>query len=105
MSKTLYVGNLPFEVTEDELHSLFSGHGSVKRTKLIMDQYTGKSRGFGFIDMDDDGDASTVIQKMNGFQMKERSLVVNEARPKKDQGGRNFSNKTKFKSKRDSYRW
>ena len=87
MSKRLYVGNLPFDVTEDQLHELFSAHGQVSSTKLISDFNTGRSRGFGFVEMSSDEEAKVAIEKMNKSKVGERELVVNEARPRPERAG------------------
>ena len=88
---TIYVGNLPFSATEEELRGLFERHGKVESVKLISDRETGRPRGFGFVDMAQ-SDAQNAIQQMNGFQMGGRPLRVNEAqerpaRPKFSGGG------------------
>ena len=75
---TIYVGNLPFSATEDEVRSLFEKHGKVESVKLIMDRETGRPRGFAFVDMSG-ADAQTAIAQMNGFNMGGRPLRVNEA--------------------------
>lgn len=75
---TIYVGNLPFSVTEDEVRKLFERHGTVESVKLVMDRETNRPRGFGFVDMSA-SDAQTAIQQTNGFQMGGRPLRVNEA--------------------------
>ena len=75
---TIYVGNLPFSATEDEVRKLFERHGTVESVKLVMDRETGRPRGFGFVDMSA-SDAQTAIQQTNGFQMGGRPLRVNEA--------------------------
>ena len=83
--KKLYVGNLAWAVTDDDLQSLFSEHGSVASAVVITDRETGRSRGFGFVEMDDGGDAA--IEALNGQDFKGRPLRVNEAQSK-DRGGR-----------------
>ncbi len=91
MSKKLYVGNLPFTMTEDQLHSLFSAHGKVAGTKLITDKYSGQSRGFGFVEMENDAEAVTAIEQVTKTPIEGRNPVVNEARPmeeKRPSGGR-----------------
>jgi cold-inducible RNA-binding protein len=75
---TIYVGNLPFSATEDEVRSLFEAHGKVESVKLINDRETGRPRGFAFVDMSS-SDAQTAIAQMNGFNMGGRPLRVNEA--------------------------
>ena len=90
MSKRLYVGNLPFSTTEDTLHAMFSEKGQVTSAKLIMDKFSGRSKGFGFIDMVNDNEAEEAINTLNNFESDGRKLVVNEARPmEKREGGFN----------------
>lgn len=80
----IYVGNLNFKVEENELNDLFSEFGSVSSCKIISDKYSGRSKGFGFVTMDDDSEAQTAINELNGKVFKDRDLVVNEAKPKKE---------------------
>ena len=87
MEKRLYVGNLPFDTSEDELHQLFSAHGQIVSAKLITDMETGRSRGFGFVEMANDEEAQAAIAQLNGTEVEGRSLVVNESRPKQEGGG------------------
>jgi RNA recognition motif-containing protein len=82
MEKRLYVGNLPFDLSEDQLHELFSAHGQVASTKLITDFNTGRSRGFGFVEMKTEEEAKTAIEKLNKSKIGDREIVVNEARPR-----------------------
>ena len=82
MEKRLYVGNLPFDISEDQLHELFSAHGQVASTKLITDFNTGRSRGFGFVEMRTEEEAQAAIDKMNKSKVGDREIVVNEARPR-----------------------
>lgn len=79
--KKLYVGNLPFSYTEDELKELFSEFGTVAHVKLITDRETGRSRGFGFVEFESDEEADKAIAAVNGRDMGGRALIVNEARP------------------------
>jgi RNA recognition motif-containing protein len=79
MAKKLYVGNLPFTATEDEVRDLFSQHGEVESVELLTDRQTGRPRGFGFVQMADD-DAATAVEKLDGTDMGGRPLRVNEAR-------------------------
>ena len=88
MGTKLYVGNLSFNTTESDLQSLFAQVGSVATCDLITDKYTGKSRGFAFVDMGSEDDASKAISEMNGKDVDGRSLKVNEARPRENRGGR-----------------
>lgn len=81
MVTTLYVGNLPWTATEEELKQLFEQQTSIAAARIVKDKMSGRSRGFGFVEVDEK-DAAKVISAFNGFKMKERELVVNEARPK-----------------------
>jgi RNA recognition motif-containing protein len=88
MSKKLYVGNLPFSTNDDEIRNLFSAHGTVNNVSLITDRETGRLRGFGFVEMDDDG-ARAAMQALNGKELDGRALKVNEAedKPRSSGGG------------------
>jgi len=86
MAKKLYVGNLSYNTTEDGLRSLFSGFGSVVSAKIILDHETGNSKGFGFIEMGTDEEASAAIAGINGRDIDGRQLRVNEAMDKPRQG-------------------
>ena len=79
---TIYVGNLPYRMSEDELQRLFEEFGRVDSCKIIMDRMTGRSKGFGFVEMPDHGEATTAITALNGKDFDDRKLSVNEARPK-----------------------
>lgn len=81
MSKTLYVGNLPWQTTEVELTGAFEAHGQVVSSRIVTERETGRSRGFGFVEVED-ADAGKMIKAMNGFSLGGRALIVNEARPK-----------------------
>lgn len=85
MVKTLYVGNLSWGTSEQDLASAFEAHAPVISSRVITEQETGRSKGFGFVEVDDN-DAPKVIKEMNGFQLGGRSLIVNEARPKSAKG-------------------
>ena len=87
MSMKLYVGNLSYDISEDELKELFEPFGEVESIKIITDQYTGKSKGFGFIEMADRSGGEQAINGLNGKEIKNRALTVNEARPKPSRGG------------------
>lgn len=87
MGKKLYVGNLPYSMGSSELEQLFTQHGSVTSAQVIEDRETGRSKGFGFIEMGSDQDAEAAIKSLNGQQFEGRSLTVNEARPREDRGG------------------
>ena len=80
MSKRIYVGNLPYSATEEELKELFGAHGTVNEVHLVTDRETGRPRGFGFVEMEDGGDEA--IEATHGSQLGGRTLTVNEARPR-----------------------
>src|SRR5258707_376708 len=82
MSKNLYVGNLSFTATEAELSETFGQHGTVTRASIVMDRESGRSRGFGFVEMSDGGEAA--IQALNGAMLGGRALTVNEAKPREE---------------------
>ena len=84
--KKLYVGNLPFTATESEVMELFSRHGTVHSVALINDRETGRPRGFGFVEIDDDA-AQAAIEALNGYSMGGRDLRVNEAQERSQRGG------------------
>jgi len=79
----IYVGNLDFKVEENDLQEVFQEYGSVSSTKIITDKFTGRSKGFGFVEMDDNESANKAINELNGSQLEDRDMVVNEARPRK----------------------
>ena len=81
MTKSLYVGNLPWKITEEEITAAFQAHGPVVSTRIITDRETGRARGFGFVEVNDE-DADKMVKLMNGFDLGGRPLMVNEARPK-----------------------
>ena len=81
MGKKLYVGNLPYSMTDDRLSELFSAHGTVASAKVIMDRDSGRSKGFGFVEMGTDQEAEAAISQLNGQQIDGRALTVNEAKP------------------------
>jgi RNA recognition motif-containing protein len=87
MAKNIYVGNLVWEATMDDLFALFREHGEVAQAQVIMDRETGRSRGFGFVVMNNDAEAQKAIEALNGFSYKGRALTVNEARPRENTGG------------------
>ena len=82
MSKNIYVGNLPFRTTEESVRDLFGRYGPVQSVKLISDRETGKPRGFGFVEMDDDAAADEAIKSLDGAEFEGRNLKVNEAKPR-----------------------
>lgn len=87
MSNKIYIGNLPFSSTEDELRSLFSQHGDVESVNVIMDRDTGRPRGFAFVEMGDASSASSAIKALDGSELGGRNLRVNEAEDKRRGGG------------------
>ena len=88
MTKNLYVGNLSYDTTEDTLRTLFAEYGQIESANLITDRYTGRSRGFAFVEMSTDQEAQAAIQDLNGKDVDGRALTVNEAKPREDRGGR-----------------
>ena len=82
MNKKLYVGNLPFEMTDSKLEEMFSGAGKVESASVVRDRATGQARGFAFVEMEDGADEA--ISSMNGAEFQGRTLTVNEARPRED---------------------
>jgi RNA recognition motif-containing protein len=87
MNKKLYVGNLSYGVTEGQLEDLFGEAGSVVSASIITDRATGRSKGFGFVEMETDEAAQTAIDRFNNYEFEGRSLTVNEARPRQDRPG------------------
>ena len=88
MSKNIYVGNLPFSVTEAALRGMFEEHGPVESANLIMDRDTGRPRGFGFVEMDNDGEAQAAMEALDGTDMDGRALKVNEAKEREKRSER-----------------
>jgi RNA recognition motif-containing protein len=87
MGKKLYVGNLAYAVTDGDLQKMFEAHGTVQSAQIIMDRETGRSKGFGFVEMGSDQEAQAAIAALNGQEKDGRRLTVNEARPKPEGGG------------------
>jgi RNA recognition motif-containing protein len=87
MGRKLYVGNLTYGVTDSTLAQLFEPHGTVQSAQVIMDRDTGRSKGFGFVEMGSDAEAQAAIQALNGTEHDGRALTVNEAKPREDRGG------------------
>jgi RNA recognition motif-containing protein len=84
----IYVGNLSYNTTEDELRRMFEEHGAVDRANLAMDRATGRARGFGFVEMPNDNEARTAIDELNEAELDGRKLMVNEAKPKPEHSSR-----------------
>ncbi len=105
--KNLFVGNLPFGASEEALRTLFAQFGEVQQVKIMTDRNTGKSRGFGFVEMAQDDDAQKAIGALNGKDFEGRALTVNEARPKPERS-RGFRSGGGYEGKRrggrDDYR-
>ncbi len=87
MGNKLYVGGLPYSTTEDALEQLFSQHGTVESAKVITDRDTGRSRGFGFVEMESSAEAQAAISALNGTDLDGRTLTVNEAKPRENRSG------------------
>ncbi len=87
MGKKLYVGNLAYGVTDSQLEQLFAAHGAVQSAQVIMDRDTGRSKGFGFVEMSSSAEAESAISALNGVEKDGRAMTVNEARPKAEGGG------------------
>jgi RNA recognition motif-containing protein len=107
--KNLYVGNLPHSTTESELRSLFEAHGPVEKVTLVTDRDTGRSRGFGFVEMTNAPEADKAIAALNGSDLGGRTLTINEAKPKTERprsggGGRRFGGGGGGGGGRDDYR-
>jgi RNA recognition motif-containing protein len=88
MGKKLYVGNLTFDTTDSALEQMFGAYGTVQSAQVIMDRDTGRSKGFGFVEMGSDQEAQAAIAALNGKLVDGRNLTVNEAKPRTDGGGR-----------------
>lgn len=87
MSKKLYVGNLAYSVTSSNLEQMFTSHGQIRSAEVIMDRTSGRSKGFGFVEMETDDEAEAAIAALNGQQHEGRELTVNEAKPRENRSG------------------
>lgn len=83
----IYVGNMPYSTSSEDLHELFAEHGNVVDANVVMDRETGRSKGFGFVEMPNDAEAREAIEALNSSQLSGRTLRVSEARPRPDRGG------------------
>lgn len=102
MAKKLYVGNLPYETTDSNLKEMFGKAGTVESATVISDRFSGRSKGFGFVEMSSEDEAKKAIETLNGTQIGERTIVVNEARPMEERPPRReFRGRD---SRRDEYR-
>lgn len=88
MAKRLFVGGLPYETTNQQLEELFVQAGTVESATVITDRYSGRGKGFGFVEMATEEEAKKAIEMFNGYSFNGRSIVVNEARPQEDRGNR-----------------
>ena len=86
VGKKLYVGNLSYDTTDNDLQNLFAAHGTVQSAQVIKDRDTGRSKGFGFVEMDSGAQAQAAIAALNGQEVNGRALTVNEARPREERG-------------------
>ena len=93
MALRLFVGNLSFKTTEGELETLFAESGSVSSVTIIMDRFSGRSRGFGFIEMGSEEEAQAAIERLNGYEFEGRALTVNEAKPQERRGGGGYGDR------------
>jgi RNA recognition motif-containing protein len=89
----IYVSNISFSLDEEELENVFAEYGTVSSVKIIVDKFSGKSKGFGFVEMDNETEAKSAIQNLNGFELGGRQLQVKEALPKKE---KEYSNKGNY---------
>lgn len=103
MAKNLYVGSLPYETTEDELKELFSQAGTVESVNIITDKFSGKSKGFSFVEMSSDKEAEKAIKMFDGYKIGERAIVVNEARPREERRPGGDFKRPRGYSQRDRY--
>ena len=87
----IYIGNLQYDVTEDDLKAKFNEFGEVSSSNIIIDKYSGKSKGFGFIEMPNDDEANKAIEALNGVELNGRPIKVNQAKPRNNNNDRNFS--------------
>lgn len=86
-SKKLYVGGLPYAISDGQLEELFSAHGTVESARVITDRMTGRSKGFGFVEMSTQEEAEAAMEKLNGTDLEGRTITVNEARPRTERSG------------------
>lgn len=98
--KKLYVGSLPYTTTEEELHEIFSPYGEILSVRIISDRMTGRSKGFGFVEMAIGEEADKAVQDLNGASLKGRTLIVNEARPEEKRESRGPRNDGEYRPRR-----
>lgn len=108
MASKLFVGGLPYSTTNDDLQDLFAAHGTVASAVVITDRETGRSKGFGFVEFEDDNEAKSAIQALDGSDLGGRKIIVNEARPREERpqgggfrsgGGRDFNRSSSFRQR------
>jgi RNA recognition motif-containing protein len=93
MATNLFVAGLPYSMADDELRNLFADFGTVSSAKVVMDRETGRSKGFGFVEMSTDDESKAAMQALNGKELDGRNLTVNEARPREDRPQRSFNDR------------
>ena len=101
--KNIFVGNLSFSATEDAVRSVFEEYGTVDRVNIVTDRDTGRSKGFGFVEMNNDAEAERAIKSLNGQELGGRALTINEARPKESGGG--YRGRSGGGASRQNNRW
>jgi|SRR3989344_6483601 len=99
MGKRLFIGSLPYSITDSQLEELFAGAGKVESAKVITDRFSGQGKGFGFVEMSTEEEAQKAIKMFNGYNLDGRTIVVNVARPREDRSS-NFGDRRNFKQKR-----
>lgn len=100
MAKRLFIGSLPYDTTQQQLEELFAQAGTVESVNVITDRYSGRGKGFAFVEMGTEEEAKKAIETLNGHNLNGRSIVVNEARPQEDRGNRGGGNRGGSYSKR-----
>ena len=105
MAKKLYVGGLPYKTTNDELKAHFSAAGAVASATIIMDKMTGRSKGFGFVEMESDDDAKAAVDQLNGKELVGRAISVSEARPQAPRENRSFGGGDRRESRAPRNSW
>jgi len=103
--RNIFVGNLTFGATEDAVRSMFEAYGPVDRVSIVTDRDTGRSKGFGFVEMPNDSEGDSAINALNGSELDGRNLTINEARPKSDGGGGNRGGRGGGGGGRQNNRW
>ena len=99
MTKRLFVGGLPYSVTTQQLNDMFAVFGKIVSANVITDKFTGNSKGFGFVEFEDDKAADEAVKKLNETEIGGRKITVNEARPMEERGPRNFNDRPRFENR------